>query len=105
MGAPSRAKCPTCGQVRPLLSVSDAAYAVGVTRKTIYRWIDSGILVPIVLPSGLLRILPESLMRILSPEASAAREASGGKNDPARKKRAIRNPRKRSTAVKAGNGS
>lgn len=91
MGAPPKDGCPTCGQPVPLLSVSDAAYVVGVTRKTIYRWIDKGILAPIRLPSGLLRIRPESLMRILHPRPgggepvseAAAAPASGQKRTPA----------------------
>jgi len=77
MGAPPDEICPYCKQPRPLLSVSDAAYVVGVTRKTIYRWIDKGILAPVRLPSGLLRIRPESLMRIMHPGPS-----DGARPDP-----------------------
>jgi len=77
MGAPPDEICPYCKQPRPLLSVSDAAYVVGVTRKTIYRWIDKGILAPVRLPSGLLRIRPESLMRIMHPSSSG-----GARPDP-----------------------
>lgn len=64
MNEPPERKCPVCGQLRPLLSVTDAAYTAGVTRKTIYRWVESGKLPHCVLPSGLIRISPESLLRI-----------------------------------------
>jgi excisionase family DNA binding protein len=56
---------------RTLLTINEAARLVRVNRKTIYRWIHSGILEHCVLPSGLTRIFKDSLIRIPSGRKTA----------------------------------
>jgi hypothetical protein len=71
--APPEARCPICGEIRPLLSINAAAWIAGVSRKTIYRWIKAGRLQTCELPSGMKRILPESLIRQGVDRAGARR--------------------------------
>jgi hypothetical protein len=57
-------RCPLCHEPQPLLSINAAAALAGVCRKTIYRWIEAGILLRTTLPSGATRIFRESLLRV-----------------------------------------
>lgn len=56
-------KCPHCGETRALLTINDAAALARVDRKTIYRWMKKGMLEYCVLPSGLVRVFKDSLIR------------------------------------------
>lgn len=64
MSATRDDRCSACGETRPLLSIRAAAELVGVNRKTIYRWIDAGLLEYRRLPSRSIRIYEESLLRV-----------------------------------------
>lgn len=57
-------RCPKCGETRSLLSIRAAAELVGVNRKTIYRWIEAGLLDYRRLPSRAIRIYEESLLKV-----------------------------------------
>ncbi|MEW6933715.1 helix-turn-helix domain-containing protein [Trueperella pyogenes] len=55
-----------------LLSTGKAAEAFDVTSQTVRRWIDTGKIAAVVLPSGQLRIPASEVERILTPIAPAA---------------------------------
>lgn len=63
MPPPPAEKCPTCDENRELLTVNEAAALATVNRKTIYRWIRSGMLEHCILPSGIIRVFKDSLIR------------------------------------------
>ena len=60
--------------MNPLLTINEAAEFLHVDRRTIYRWIESGRLVVITLPSGRHRIRPEEFRSTL-PGTSKPRVA------------------------------
>jgi predicted site-specific integrase-resolvase len=63
MNGTHEGRCPLCGEPRPLLSIKAAAALAGVSRKTIYRWIKARLLLHCTLPSGMIRVYPDSLIR------------------------------------------
>jgi len=53
--------CASCARRREMLTTDDAAIAVQVTSRTIFRWAESGRIHCTETPEGLLLICPESL--------------------------------------------
>ncbi|TDA41322.1 MAG: hypothetical protein DSO07_05250 [Thermoproteota archaeon] len=54
-----------------LYTVEEACKILKVSRMTIYRWIKKGWIVPVILPSGRLRIPHEEVQRLLEKEKVA----------------------------------
>lgn len=59
------------------VSVSDAAKAVGVTRRTIYAWMDRGLLAYTYTAGGTRRILWDSLWRDAKGHAFSGGDEGG----------------------------
>ena len=60
---------------RKTLSILQACQHVGVSRRTIYNWINSGKVEYVRTAGGSVRIFADSLWR--KPEADASQDASG----------------------------
>jgi len=72
-------RCPTCGEKKPLLSIKAAALLANVNRKTIYRWIRTGLLPYRKLPSGSIRVREDDLLEIpRKPQAKKGGGRGGG---------------------------
>lgn len=54
--------CPVCGQEKAMMTVQHAAEVVGVTVRTIYRWIEQQKVHAVPVASGQWRICRESLI-------------------------------------------
>jgi len=57
---------------QPYLSIPEAALALDVSASSVRRWVKSGRLRAVRLPSGRKRILREDVAAILEPSGSAA---------------------------------
>lgn len=62
-----------------LLTISEAAKKMHVSRETIYAWIRKGKIKPIRTPSGTFRI-PEELLIIEVPLSEPVSDSKGGNN-------------------------
>lgn len=100
MSATQDERCPTCGETRSLLSIRAAAELVGVNRKTIYRWIEAGLLDYRRLPSRAIRIYEESLLKV--PRRGSGEPGRG--EDRRKRDKAARSPSSRngSNGAQAG---
>lgn len=56
------------------LSVNEVAVLLGVTPKTIYRWIDKGEILPTRLPNNLIRVKQSYLNKILESRTNYRRQ-------------------------------
>lgn len=79
--------CPLCGSPAAPLAIKDAAAYLGVTRKTIYRWIKAGRIERWIVPSGATRIPVSSLIRL--SRNGRGREPSSGMAGPGRVEGAV----------------
>jgi excisionase family DNA binding protein len=57
----SRCVCPVCGEERDMLTIRHAAEVVGVSFRTIYRWIEREKVHSLRVASGQWRICKDSL--------------------------------------------
>ncbi len=64
--------CPQCHWEIILVSISKASEVAGVSRKTIYQWIDKGLVSTVRSSSGRLRVCFSSLF---SPSSKKDRES------------------------------
>lgn len=58
--------CAACGQHVTMLSVQEAAAVAGVTRCTIYRWVEAQTVHFVETPDGVLLICAQSLTAVKS---------------------------------------
>jgi len=93
--------CSQCGEPRELLTINDAAKLARVDRKTIYRWMKNGMLGFCVLPSGLLRIFKDSLIR---RPGTSPRHEHPEREIPECRPGSLRNPVERRCASAPGGG-
>ena len=56
-----RAWCATCARPVPMVSAEDAAVLAGVSRRTIYRWAEAGLVHFLETAAGTLLICVDSL--------------------------------------------
>jgi excisionase family DNA binding protein len=66
--------CKQCGEQVSMLRVEDASALVGVTARTIYRWIEAGRLHFAESDKGLVLICAQSLGSLVSPDRAVERK-------------------------------